>query len=271
MSGRSREDTVPVPALHAAQEALLNSILAASPQMLRSCAALFAPPPSGTIKHRFWIYSEGIVVRRAEALENDYPAIRRILGEGPFRSLAARYARAHPSTFFDLGRAGGALPRFLVSDPLTEELPFLPDLARLERAIACAFVAADAEPRSWEELARLSPAEVADLSLKLLPGTALLSSRWPLLELRACSELPDDQVAIPVAGRPGRVVVYRRGLEVRSVAASAEDLRFLRCFRQRRSLAAIAPRWGETETAHLAELFRRWASEGVLQVSSDRA
>ena len=106
----------------------------------------FEAPPRGTIDGRWSIYRDGYTARIAEALENDFRAVLRVLGPDAFRSLAQRYVRACPPSSFDIGRAGEQLPRFLESDRLLDRLPFLADLARLEWAQLEAFVAPDSPP-----------------------------------------------------------------------------------------------------------------------------
>ena len=142
--------------------------------------------------------------------------MRRILGEAAFGRLVERYLGVFPPRSFDLGHAGDRLARFLEFDALTRELPFLPDLARLERRVAEAFVAADAPPLTWSELRALSPERAASLPLALAPGAALVRSDWPLDDLWRCrTESDDAAVEIPVEGRPRNVLVFRRGSSVR--------------------------------------------------------
>ena len=112
---------------------------------------------------------------------------------------------AHPPRSYDLGQAGDRLASFLQQDPLIERLPFLPDLARLEWAVAEAFVATNAQPLRWEELAGLDPAEVASLPLRTIPGTAVVRSEWPLLDIWRLRDVPDEEVDLDVTGRPSTV------------------------------------------------------------------
>jgi hypothetical protein len=146
----------------------------------------------------------------------EYAAIRRILGPGAFSDLVERYVGVFPSRSWDLARVGERLPGFLELDRLSIELPFLPDLATLEQAVSRAFVAADAEPLAWTDLAAREPEEVASLRLALLPGVALVRSVWPLHALWTCRLEEDDAaVSIRVEGNASRVLVYRRGGRVR--------------------------------------------------------
>lgn len=159
------------PALGTLQSVFLHDITEGTRKRTSAVAPVlrFETPPGDGIGTRLDIYRSGYLARLVEAIESDYPALRRILGEGAFGSLVGRYARACPPRSFDIGRAGDRLPVFLDQDPLTRDLPFLPDLARLEWALRVAFVAPDATPLAWEDLGAIDPEAVADTAFRLLP------------------------------------------------------------------------------------------------------
>jgi putative DNA-binding protein len=232
--------------------------------------AAFAAPPRGTIEERWAIYAGGYVVRIAEALENDYPAVRRILGAGPLAGLAARYIATCPPRSFDLGRAGDRLASYLVADPLAQHLPFLPDLARLEWAVREAFVAADAAPLHWADLAGLDPECVADARVRITPGASLVSSEWPIHDLWAARDLPDEEVSIPLAGRPQTVLVLRHGLEVWCRPADTGEVRLFEAARAGSTLTALTDETPAEDTPGLVEHFRALVGEGLFMKEEDR-
>lgn len=243
---------------------VLGDLMGSEPTTPDDRATTFAPPPAGTIEDRWHVYATGYLARLVEAVQNDYPAARRILGEGAFRSLVARYARTCPPRSYDIGRAGDRLAGFLKTDPLTETLPFLPDLARFEWALAEAFVAADDLPLSWDEIASLPPDAVADMPLALHPSVAVVRSQWPLFELRDCQDLPDEAVAIPVQGRPIDALVYRRGLDVARRALADGEAELLMRISAGATLARLSDVVGDVPPGRLAESFRLWVSEGLI-------
>ena len=197
--------------LRALQRDLLQDLNGLKEREAGERAFDFGKPPDGTVEGRWHVYAHGYVARLVEALEADYPAVRRILGAKPFAALAERYVRAFPPRSFDLGRAGDLLPEHLSVDPIAVALPFLPDLARLERCVAEAFVAADAEPLTWEALLGESPETVAELPLVLAPGVALLPSRWPIVSLWRTRTEADEDVAVDLERNPETALVFRRG------------------------------------------------------------
>jgi hypothetical protein len=144
--------------------------------------------------------------RIVEAMEQSYPAVRRILGRGPFGSLVRRYLDLHPPRGFDLGQVGRALDSLLQRDPLGAELPFLPDLARLEWQVWESFTARDEPPLAWSDLQELGAAAAIELPLKL----------WvqPIRLLFLLVKVQPRQLA----SRPGSIFDCRGGDE--SVASS---------------------------------------------------
>ena len=140
----------------------------------------FRQPPGDTLEARWGIYRDGYLTRLVEAIRDDYPAVERIVGPEAFKSICRRYLAASPPSSYDIGRAADRLAEHLGSDPDAIKLPFLPDLARFERALARANVAPDAEPLDWSGIASLGPERVADMPLRAAPATSLVRSPWPL-------------------------------------------------------------------------------------------
>ena len=206
------------------QRELLADLMGRAPRTAAEREASFRKPRRGTVADRWHVYAHGYAARLTEALGLEYAAIARVLGPEAFAALVNRYVAVFPPRSFDLANAGDRLARFLEFDSVAQELPFLPDLARLERAVAESFTAADAKPITWDMLRALEPEQVAALRFGLAPGVALLDSDWPLAELwRARFEADDDAVSIPLEGRPSRVLVFRREGRVSVEQVSAAE------------------------------------------------
>lgn len=198
------------------QGAFLADLTGTAPRTEVEREAAFARPPRGTVADRWHVYAHGYAARLTEALGLEYSAIAGILGPEAFAALVARYVAVFPSRSFDLANAGDRLARFLEFDGLTVELPFLSDLARLERAVAVCFTAADAVPLDWEDLRRSDPAEIATRRLGLAPGVRLVESPWPIVDLWATRFEEDlGTVSVPLEDRPQRALVFRRDGRVR--------------------------------------------------------
>jgi hypothetical protein len=193
------------------QEEFLADLTGRHPRSPADREAVFRRPRRGTVEDRWHVYAHGYVARIIEALDLEYPAVRRILGGDAFAALVERYLGVFPPRSFDLARVGDRLPQLLDFDRLSVELPFLPDLARLERKIADAFTAPDALPVTWGELRGRLPEEVADMPWDASPAVALVRSAWPLRDLwSARLQENDEEISIALDDRPSRVLVSRR-------------------------------------------------------------
>ena len=234
------------------------------PERRKRC---FRKPPEGTVEGRWHIYSSGYLTRLVEALENDYSALARVVGPGPFGSLIQRYVAAHPPRSFDLRYAGDRLATFLEQDPLTGDLPFLPDLARLEWLLAEAFVAKDPEPLQWGDLQAMDPETVSELPLVLNPGTVVIRSRWPLVDIWRLKDKDNKEISLDVEGHPSTVLVFRNKLQTRCRKLDETEARFLEAAARGASLAEIQAAWTDGDdpdvVRQLLEGFRRLVDEGL--------
>jgi hypothetical protein len=259
------------PSLRDLQDRFLRDLADRDGPAGESVAALFEDPPRGGFENRRAVYRSGYVARIAEALENDFRAVRRILGEGPFLAMARRYVAAAPPASFDLGVVGDRLPGFLTDDRLAGRLPFLPALARLELAQAKAFVARDSVPLDWGDLARRGAEAAADTILRLHPGTAVIHSAWPLDDIQACRDLPDEQVSIDLEGRPVTLLVYRRAFDVLTRRIDPDETRVIEIFERGATLASFpdALQCGDNPAClnRFLGLFRRLVGDGVFSNS----
>src|SRR5262249_52105235 len=122
-----------------------------------STAAPEAAEAENWLAERLGVYAGGYPVRVQEALAETYPAVAHLVGDGAFAGLVRRFVAAVPLCSYNLNDAGVELPAFLRHDRLSVGLPFLPDLARLEWQLACAFHAHEQTP--------LDPSAVAAWSL----------------------------------------------------------------------------------------------------------
>jgi hypothetical protein len=264
-----------VSGLRALQRSLLqdlNGLMAREPA---ERAADFGAPPAGGVEDRWQVYADGYVARLVEALESDYAALLRILGPDPFAALVERYVRAFPPRSYDLSRAGDLLPEHLSVDPIAVALPFLPDLARLERAVAEAFIAPDAEALTWEALVEEAPENITILPLVLAPGVALLPSRWPVVSLWLTRDQADDAVALDLEKNPETALVFRRGYAVVCARLDAKEASFVAALTGGAATltmleARLASAGGAPEIASLLTTFRSFVERGLFATVTNR-
>ncbi len=216
---------------------------------------------------RLSVYSGGYVARMQEALEEAYETIRHVLGARAFRELARCYAARHPSRDYNLSLAGRDLPAFLASYPLTNDLPFLPDLAALEWKVVEAFHAFDCLPLDPARLAAASPKDWDRLRLEFQPSVGRVASAWPVLDIWENRKRPVGEVRINLMGRPQRVLVARRGLEVRCELLDDAQDKALAALMEGKTLGEVCERIAAETPAGdppFGEWFSRWAGNGLI-------
>ncbi len=191
---------------------------------LRSRAARRLVPPSelgavvrahGALSpaERLRIYASMYPLRTVEALRSDSPALAALLGEERFGALVAEYVAAHPSTSFTLARLGDRLPAFAATWGPARGRRLRTDVARLERAAAAVFDAADVDLLDASALGAALASEGDALRLVAAPAFALLAVRPGAV---AVLDAVLDDASIPTSAGRGLVHVafYRRDLAV---------------------------------------------------------
>ena len=144
------------------------------------CPAGLTDGTSRPAGRRFDVYRNNVAVGLADALEQSFPVVRKLLGETFFRAMAAVHLRQHPPRSPLMMFYGADFPGFLASFAPVAHLPYLPDVARLELALRDSYHAADASPIDPARLAALDPEALARVRLRLTPALRLIRSDWPV-------------------------------------------------------------------------------------------
>ena len=196
-------------ARHAPQAPWQGALLAAAPPPA-SCDALavgqqaFAtalldtaatlPSFAGeAVPQRFSLYRGNLSATWRRTLGHAYPVVLALVGADFFGGLARAYGRQYPSDSADLTQFGARFADFLSSFPPAAELPYLPDMARLEWAVHLAHYAADAQALAPEALAALHPDQLEARRFALHPACALLASNWQVAALWQAHQDDDGQ------------------------------------------------------------------------------
>ena len=163
-------DLLPPGALAQFQDAFAHALLAPGAKPASPVAALAAQPA-------FAVYRNTVMKGCIDALQANYPAVARLVGEEWFRAAAAVYVREALPADATLLRYGASFADFLARFEPAAELPYLPDVARLDRLWTEAHAAPDEEPLDPAAIARLTPDTLARATLH--PHAA---ARWAWFE-----------------------------------------------------------------------------------------
>ena len=214
---------------------------------------------------RLAIYRHHVLTSLTAALETTFPVVVRLVDARFFRFACDRYVRAAPPAGPCLFEYGATFPDFLAGFEPCRELPWLPDVARLEWAMNAALHAPDAPALTVEAL-RARPADTLQTAaLALHPSVALLVSPWPVDEIWRANQADGDGRADLDAGGV-RLCVWRHGDEVVFRRLSPAALAFRAALAAGGRLDAAAAAALEAEpAADLTRLLREALDEEVLQ------
>ncbi|MEX1829479.1 putative DNA-binding domain-containing protein [Luteibacter sp. CQ10] len=171
----------------------------------------------------FDVYRNTTMRGCVDALEDNFPAVACLVGRDWFRSVAALYAEAEPPRDSRLLHYGDTFPAFLAAFGPAAELPYLADVARLDRLWTESYMAADAAAPDWGGLAADALARVVPTihpALRLFRAVTPAVSIWQAS--RAGLPAVDD-----LAWRPECALVARAGMTVQVHAVEASSLAFI--------------------------------------------
>lgn len=146
------------------------------------------PGSKGAVK-RYNVYRNNVTVSLIDALAAVYPAVQRITGVEFFRAMARFHVRATPPTSPLLFEYGREFPSFIEAYDYAQNMPWLADVARIERAWLDAYHAADAAPLSSDSLSSILPGGLGNLVFTPHPATRIVRSTYPAVAIFAMNRV----------------------------------------------------------------------------------
>lgn len=175
----------------------------------------------------FAVYRNTVMKGCIDALQANFPAAARLVGEEWFRAAAAVYVAGELPTEPSLLAYGASLPAFLSGFAPAADLPYLADVARLDRLWTQAHIAADAPTLDRTSLAGIDPDALAGTVLHLHPA-----ARWawfpdaPIYTIWRCNR-EESGDASEIAWQGEGALLTRPEGAVRWTAIEAPACRFL--------------------------------------------
>jgi hypothetical protein len=246
--------------------------------------SVIAPNSKLSAFERLEVYNRQYWFRLFEALDTDYPALIKLVGNARFRELAEAYISDCPSQSYTLRDLGNRMVDWLSAHrPFAGEYPAAAvDVAKLEWAYVEAFDAAELPPAKAEELA--AAGEKAKLSLQ--PHIRFVELQTAVDEFTAkAHDLPfgrrekrlrrfgKDRFQ-PTA--PFSVAVYRKDDQVAQLPLDAEAVTLLKAISDGKPLgdaleaaftgSSIA---AEAMVPRLQQWFRAWSGFEWFAIAAD--
>jgi hypothetical protein len=175
--------------------------------------AVVAGPNGKAANKRYNVYRNNVTASLIEALAAIYPAVQRITGVEFFRAMARFHIRATPPISPLLFEYGRDFPAFIETYEYARAMPWLADVARVERDWLDAYHAADAEPLSAATLGSVPPEQLADLVFVAHPATRIVRSRFSVVTIFAANRGEASMGRID-ASAPEDALITRPDLDV---------------------------------------------------------
>ncbi len=188
------------------------------------------PVPHGLVgpdrepsKGRFAVYRNNVVAGLVEALKAAFPAVCRVVGDEFFAAMARIYVALEPPRSPIMLDYGATFPDFIGMFEPAERVPYLADVARIERAWAEAYHAAEGSPIEPARLATIDSRSLPRVSFTLHPSVRLVRSSFPAVQIWLMNIDGGVPAALDIFGGGENALVIRpvAEVEVRRVPAGA--------------------------------------------------
>jgi len=175
-------------------------------------AVVLGPAGKGAVK-RYNVYRNNVTVSLINALAAVYPAVQRITGVDFFRAMARFHVRATPPSSPLLFEYGRDFPAFIETYQYARGLPWLADVAGIERSWLDAYHAGDARPLSADALAACPPERLAAAVFTAHPAARIVRSAFAAVTIFAANR-SEGAVGPIDAGTPEDALITRPDADV---------------------------------------------------------
>lgn len=179
----------------------------------RATPAIVSGPAGKGAVRRYNVYRNNVTVSLIDALAAVYPAVQRLTGVAFFRAMARVHVRATPPASPLLFEYGCDFPAFIEAYEYAQGMPWLADVARIERAWLDAYHDADAEPLSADTLASIPPERLEDTVFSGHPAARVVRSPYAVVTIFAANR-SEDMVGPIDASSPEDALITRPDADV---------------------------------------------------------
>jgi len=189
---------------------------------------------------RLSIYRNTSRTALINALRLNFPAVQRLVGEDFFAAAADTFITREPPQTAWLDLYGESFPDFLQSFEPAAALIYLPDVARLERAVCRALHAVDAEPLDYSQILEIESSAQQRVRFTPHPSVSLVFSLYPVDAIWRAVLARDDAAlaAIDLSAGAVGLLVERRAGEIEVIRIDQRQWIFAEALFSGRSLSA---------------------------------
>jgi len=206
------------------QEAFASALLAPD----RACPDGLFSSNGADPASRFAVYRNNVHSSLINALATAYPVTAQLVGDKFFRAMAGLFVQTNPPGNPLISEYGSAFADFIQGFEPAASVPYLADVARLERLRVRAYHAADCQVLDQHSvLEQLQGcAQLGQLRVRLHPSLATLESSYAVVSVWAAHQT-DGAVANLNPWHAQGALVLRQGLAVKVFAVDSGSVTFI--------------------------------------------
>lgn len=251
--------------LNSIQEAFQNSILQGNDYAGRYiCGSQRVSAAT-----RLAIYSDAYRLRLVDALGDNYPTLRALLGDDAFEQLAGAYLAMHPSRHPSIRWFGHRLADFLRTYVPCRSRPELSELARFEWTLREVFDARDGDVLSMQQISALPAGSWPYMQVRLHDTVRRIDLRWNVPAVWAAVDRGEPSPASVASAKPVAWVLWRKDLSQYFRSMEDDEAWALDAVRDGQPFAALCEglcKWFEPEhaPARAASLLKTWITDQMV-------
>ncbi|MGY2375905.1 HvfC/BufC family peptide modification chaperone [Pseudomonas sp. SDO524_S393] len=177
---------------------------------------------------RFAVYRNNVHSSLINALATAYPVTLQLVGETFFHAMAGLFVQVCPPASPLINEYGSAFAAFIQDFEPAASVPYLADVARLERLRVRAYHAADAQQLDQQPLLQTLQGQenLGRLRLQLHPSVATLNSAYAVVAVWAAHQTEGATASMNPWQAQGALVL-RQGLTVKVFSIDGGSVAFI--------------------------------------------
>jgi predicted ribosome-associated RNA-binding protein Tma20 len=186
------------------------------------------------------IYRNNIFHNLTSSLQNIYKTTEKIVGEKYFKHLALEYIKQHPSESGNLEDYGEYFPTHLKEiDIIKKQLPYLPDIAKIDWLYHFSYQQKDTKPLAAEQLTSLKEEDYFKLKFKLHPAIFFYKSAYPIWQIWQLNNCTDNSLRVNFNDGSENIIIMRQGIKTLIEPIDQAEYVFLQEIQNGKTLYAI--------------------------------
>lgn len=155
---------------------------------------------------RFQVYAKGYELRALESLSDDFPHVKRLIGDGAFELLCKDFCRGSVSRYWSLAKWSQDFATFINAHSILVQHPYLHDLAKLEWALLQIDQYEDIDIPDLALLKDLTDAQQSKVRIHLYPHSIEIFSRWNIDEIRLERKIKEKETTLIILPSDQKIV-----------------------------------------------------------------